>query len=99
MTGDEIRAERVRLNGIEVWEFSLKPGDPVEARWTNSYTGYVHPAEVVRVNRKSVRIRLLKDIHVGGRLVYEAGREFSLPRVWSAEWSMNNCVLPRREKK
>lgn len=50
---------------MSVGEF-LTVGMVVEARWTNSHSYYAEPAEVVRVNRSSVRVRVL-DGYLKGR--------------------------------
>ena len=77
------------------WENGLRPGDPVLACWTNSFRYYQVPAEVVRNNAASVRIRLTTD-HDG----YRAGQQFAIPKLaspsgmFNEKWSPNNRVLP-----
>jgi hypothetical protein len=66
---------------MSVGEF-LTAGMVVEARWTNSHAYYAEPAEVVRVNRSSVRVRVLDG--------YLKGREIPLPLIFANGWSQNN---------
>jgi len=61
---------------------SLTVGMVVEARWTNSHNYYAEPAEVVRVNRSSVRVRVLDG--------YLKGREIPLPLIFANGWSQSN---------
>ncbi|HEV8713754.1 MAG TPA: hypothetical protein VGX03_13120 [Candidatus Binatia bacterium] len=91
MTAEEFRRQVEFENG-------LVPGAVVEARWTNSYNFFVAPAEVVRVNRASLRVRLLRVVKVPGWSEYPAGHGIILPRVWTNErWSANNGAFPNRE--
>ncbi len=75
------------------WEESLL-GQTVEACWTSCYSDYSARAEVVRVNRQSLRVRLVEAVTIGGRVVYPAGRELVLPRFTAATWSARNCAEP-----
>ncbi len=72
------------------FETALAPGMKVEARWTNCHNYYGEPAEIVRVNRSSVRVRVLAG--------YLAGRETSMPRMFGNKWSANNGVFPWNEE-
>lgn len=69
------------------WELGLKAGDAVEARWTNCGSAYRAAAEVVRVNRSSVRVLVREG--------YLAGRTISVPlfRSMSSRWSASNGVF------
>lgn len=69
------------IDKMSVGEF-LTVGMVVEARWTNSHSYYAEPAEVVRVNRSSVRVRVLDG--------YLKGREIPLPLIFANGWSQNN---------
>ena len=75
------------------WERNLKPGDKVLRRWTWSNGYYSAPAEVVKVNFASVRVRVLSG--------YLAGRSVPSPRLWNETGSFrdtgltpNNCLAP-----
>lgn len=88
--------------GLEtMWKFEheLTPGAKVEARWTNSHHYYRAPAEVVRVNKASVRVKLTRPVMFGAAEMYPAGRELVMPRGFNfssgtAKWSSNNGVFP-----
>lgn len=73
---------------------ALKPGDTVQARWTNCHSYWSAKATVVRVNRASLRVRLAESITVGAEVFYAEGREIVLPRPGfhsgGAKWSVNN---------
>lgn len=78
---------------IADWERSLKPGDKVFRRWTWSNDYYAEPAEVVRVNRASIRVRVLSG--------YLAGQCVPSPRFCNGTgsfcdtgWSAHNCLTP-----
>ena len=73
------------------FEDSLTVGQKVLARWTNSFNHWQTEAEIVRVYRKSVRVRLTKAIE--GH--YPVGQTFPIPRFdVGTGWSANNCILP-----
>ena len=58
---------------IEAWlDSTAKPGDIVEARWTNSFTAYGAKASIVKINRSSVRVKML-DGHLEGREIHAEG--------------------------
>ena len=82
------------------FEEGLKLGDTIEARWTNCYCYYQARAEIVRVNAKSVRVRLLEAVPAAwGPDGYPAGFEISIPRFnplspGRGRWSINNGVFP-----
>lgn len=75
------------------FEAALRVGDVVEARWTNCYEYYRVAAVIVRVNRKSVRVRLLR-----AQSGYPEGWEIPIPRFdplnGNNRWSVNNGVFP-----
>lgn len=75
---------------------ALKTGDLVEARWTSSHTEYRAKAEVIRVNGKSVRVRLLEAIQdYKGADIYPVGHAIVCPRIMAHDrFSMSNCVCP-----
>jgi hypothetical protein len=83
-------------DGIDLVEFNkrLTPGQQVEARWTNSFRYYIGSAEVVRLNRASVRVRLLEAI---GENSYPRGHVLVLPLPFLSgvdRWSHSNGVFP-----
>lgn len=71
----------------------LAVGQRVLACWTSCGCAYEAPAEISKVNRKSVRAKLLKavdeDSDFGG---YPEGHELVIPRFRADRWSQNNCV-------
>jgi hypothetical protein len=82
--------------GIDLTHFNqqLAVGQMIEARWTACHGYFTGQAEVVRVNRTSVRVRLLHDVGDGA---YAAGREVVLPlpfRSGANRWSFNNGAFP-----
>jgi hypothetical protein len=79
------------------FESTLAAGAPVTARWTNSFQAYAARAVVVKINHASIRIELVETLIANGRVTHEAGRQFSLPNVFGAGWSVNNCVAPAAE--
>lgn len=87
------------------FEESLKVGDVVELRWTNSYRYYTAKARLTKVNQASVRGELLDEILVSRYgepyLAYNKGRVISVPRFTlttiSGGWSANNGVFPVKE--
>lgn len=91
------RETRARLEAQHAWEEALEPGALVRVRWTNSYNSWTTQAAVVRVNRKSVRIRLTKAIVILDQLTYPVGQEFPVPRMYADGWSENNGVEPWEE--
>ncbi len=91
------RANVERQKNTLAWERNLQPGDVVIACWTNSYTAYSCRAEVVRVNKSSIRMRLLDEIRYKDELLYEKGRSWSLPRIYNPRWSNSNRIAPYEE--
>lgn len=79
-----------------LWENGLQEGEEVIANWTNNFSYWSARTEIVRVNRASVRVRLVADVTVDGRLVYPKGRELVIPRcvIQARTWSQNNCIEP-----
>lgn len=72
------------------FESSLVPNSPVMAKWTNNGTKYYGMAAVVKVNKKSIRVRLTEDI-----IPYRKGREISVPSIDNIQqWTANNRVEP-----
>lgn len=85
---------RFDIKGHLDWERGLNPGDVVEARWTNCHSYYVAKAEVVRVNQKSMRVKLVDGIEDR----YPAGHELSIATFMSMDrWSINNGAFPHEE--
>lgn len=76
---------------------AVKVGDVVLCCWTNSGHEWAGKAEVVRLNAKTARCRLLAP--VGGPGYYPAGQEIRVPRaVDVANWSFRNCMLEWKEE-
>ena len=78
------------------FESSLQPGASVRVRWTNCGSHYQAAANVVRVNNKSVRVRLEEDVPTwSGGQGYRIGHEIVVPRLRDfLRWSCHNCVTP-----
>jgi hypothetical protein len=80
------------------FDAALAPGQRVEARWTNSHRAFRGAAEVVRVNRASIRVRLLAPVGYGGEFTYPTGHAIVLPRFGMHsgmdKWSVNNGAFP-----
>ncbi len=81
---------------FEAFDRSLKAGSIVEVRWTNSHRYYAARGEVVKINAKSLRVRLLEAVTgvEGDIFVYPVGRTIVVPRQYQARWSANNGVFP-----
>jgi hypothetical protein len=94
---------------------AVTDGMDVEVRWTNNGHNHRANGVVAKVNAQTVRVRLIAAIYAPkynkdavnaeerwtrGELLYDAGREISVPRctLGSAihRWSVNNGVFPRR---
>lgn len=79
------------FEGRIYWEDSLRPGDVVDATWSSCYSVYSGRCEVVRVNRASVRVRLLESVMTHRGVVgYPAGHELVIPRFHSRTWGYSN---------
>lgn len=78
---------------LEVMHFEagVSAGDRARARWTNSGHDYAAPVEVVAVNAKSFRVRLLEAIDGTG---YPEGWKITVPCTRAQAWSWRNCLLP-----
>lgn len=97
ITMDDARAFVTAMDA----EAKLKPGDKVIARWTNSGYHFQCPAAVVRLNDKSVRVTLDKEIlkyTAPTEVLYPAGQSIIVPRMTSTSWTINNCaIIPKKE--
>lgn len=72
------------------FDADLKVGDEIEARWTNSFRLWSGKATIVKLNAKSIRVRLTDNVG-DPRRHYPAGREITLPRISDLKrWSQNN---------
>lgn len=78
------------------WEGALHEGDTVAVVWRHAGSLYRGEAQVVRVNARSVRVRLTEEVTaVAG--TYPAGREIVVPRVANiVRWGPYNRVEPVR---
>lgn len=82
-------------NDLMHWEDTLAPGDTITALWTNSYRHYEVEAQVVRVNRASIRVKLTEEIRdYDGRVMYPVGRAITVPRVGNRRHGPGNCAWP-----
>lgn len=85
---------RERWDTLEELDRNVKPGDLVQVRWTWGGGSYHAKAEVVKVNEKSIRAKLLHPVlYAGCREPIEAGRELNFPRLWNQTRTANNCFL------
>ncbi len=71
------------------FEDKLKPGDIIEARFTNCGGYYAYPAKVIRVNRSSIRVAFTVE-----QRGWPIGHETVIPRWTAGTYSVNNCVAP-----
>jgi len=79
-------------NQRETFDSKLAVGQVVRVRWTWSYGQYDAEAEIVKLNAKSVRVKLLQD----------AGDHFTSGFVLTVKrgaesYSINNGVFPVSE--
>ncbi len=73
------------------FEEALREGDRVLARWTNSFHYHSAHGVVVRVNEKSVRVKIDEPAS------YMHGRTLTVPRATTKTWSMHNRLEKPRE--
>ena len=74
-------------------ELRLKPGDTVRVYWTNCGYHYCAKAEVLRLNQRSIAVRLIESVDG-----YLAGQRITVPNILAMErWSMNNRRQLRKE--
>lgn len=72
------------------FENSLRVGDTAVAYWTNCGNWCSGKVEIVAINRKSFRVRLVEDVEG-----YPAGQRLNIPRLMQIErWSVNNRLAP-----
>lgn len=81
-----------RFQGLLAFERRLKVGDKCYALWTNSGYCYEEKVEILKVNLKSYRVKLLKAIEG-----YPAGVKLNIPCILNVkQWSWNNHLEPIR---
>jgi hypothetical protein len=79
---------------------SLKVGDLVMARWTTSGLAFAVKSEVIKISRKSLRVKMPHVIyhgsyHLGSAPVYQKDQEIVVPIcVTDKKWSANNGAFP-----
>lgn len=78
------------------FESALKAGDRVRVSWTNCGNFFGAIAEVVRVNAKSVVVKLREEVSYPGLASgYPVGQRIRAPRLGDIRrWSVNNRVEP-----
>lgn len=90
------------------WEDSVKPGDEVELRWTNSHNYYRARARVIANNDASISASLLHGIpspYNGQQDTYGVGQKIVVPKSFnlkafrarslgSNKWSQSNGAFP-----
>jgi hypothetical protein len=59
----------------------VKVGDKVRLYWTSSSSQYTGEAEVVKVNDKSIRAKLLTEIKTSYGVAYKVGHEITVSRI------------------
>jgi hypothetical protein len=93
-------ADQFDLRGYLEWDSKLAPGDPVQARWTNSGNYYRVAAHIKTASKSSIRVTLDRDVygystHGPQALIYQKGREIVVPRgLMTRTWSQNNGAFP-----
>lgn len=76
------------MGGKMIKFHNFKVGERLKHNWTNSYNYYSADVEVVKVNPKSVRVKLLT---IPGNSGYEIGRVWTVKTdVFSS--TANNCL-------
>jgi hypothetical protein len=79
------------------WDRELEVGSCARVRWTNGSLHHEGEGEVVKLNEKSLRVRLARAVPSlnGG---YPAGYEVIVPRPsnWR-DWTWQNCAMPAEE--
>lgn len=81
------------ITSVLDFENSIKVGDIVEVRWTNSFYLNSGPAKITKINSKSFRIALTETVKSKWGN-YPIGQEFPVPRFLGTGWSDNNRVFP-----
>jgi hypothetical protein len=84
-------------NAID-FDRSLAVGQVVEARWTANHCEHAVRAEIVKLNEKSLRVKLLEEVSTVGGFKYPVGHSISLPRLLAFDKvSIKNCAaaLPK----
>ena len=80
---------------VVAFDRGLKEGDRVAARWTWNFGNYCDTGIVVKLNRKSVRVRIDNGVSYGRDGSLPAGHVVSVPRTSNLDsWSWNNGVFP-----
>jgi len=75
------------------WDKNLELGVKGVDHWTNSGYSFHAPAEVVKVNDKSVKVKLLESTG-SGVMSYPAGQTITCPRALHPKHSANNQFAP-----
>lgn len=73
---------------------NLQIGQIVEVRWTNSHRYFRAKAEIVKLNEKSLKAKLLEAVGTG-MMSYPMGQVISTPRIADFKgWTWNNSTHP-----
>lgn len=78
---------------IEEFENSLKRGDRVEVRWTDTQGIFRGEGVILFVNKKSFSVALVE-----GNEFYKKGRRIMIPRCNATNWRENNRIIRKKEK-
>ena len=72
----------------------LRVGERCRVRWTNCYRSYESPAEIVKLNRRTVVVELLEPVRLFGTVHYSTTHKIKVPRITDLKhWTVNNCIL------
>ncbi len=74
------------------FDAAIKVGDVAQVRWTWGNGHWCAKAEIIKVNEKSVRAKLLHRVKYDNGVLPE-GRILSIPRVRSKGWTRGNCLM------
>ena len=89
-----------QIQAVCKFEKSLNVGDKVVVRWTSSSRRFVGSALVQKINEKSVKVALTKEVKIysiSGNSSYPVGRVITVPLFAIStlgRWSANNSVSP-----
>jgi hypothetical protein len=89
----------MNMQQILSFEESVKVGDFVEVFWTNSGSYFSCPGKIIKVNDKSFRVQIDRDIPdwYSGKLAYGKGHAIKAPKYSFSPgcgWSFNNRIAP-----
>lgn len=85
---------------LKEFEKTICLGAEVEAHWTNCGQCWAAPARIIKINKKTYVIELIKTVKTpivcegwdsGG---YLKGQQFRVPKCTSELWTKNHAIYP-----